>query len=313
MLNRRQIMAVTLMVLVAAISVAQQPSLSIQYENKQIYIPGSDVMVKFTVRNDSPETYRFKLAENRIFNVEFDVRSLSNVPLEPAAEFTVERTSNQQIYYRDVALQPEEEFSFTENLGDFIAIDDSGVFVVRAYFYPGLIGNPGSAVLSNALSLSIRPPLSESELTMADIDDRTGEILTRESLPPDQIVAYTIDGLQDGAWNRYFLYVDLEGLYRSNPNRERSLLRLSEEAQRRAIDQFRTTLTDALQEPELTAIPSSYELVRTSYDQQEATVIMDLRFRNPRFTEIKRYTYFLHKRDSVWYIYDYAVTNLGTE
>ena len=131
-------------------------------------------------------------------------------------------------------------------------------------------------------------------------------------MPPDQVVGYTVEGLQDGAWNRYFLYIDLEGLFLSNPNRARTYRQLSDEERRDRLAQFKTDLEDALQEPELSAVPTSIEMVRTTYNTEEATVIMDQSYRYATFTEVKRYSYFLRRRDGVWYIYDYAVTNLGS-
>jgi hypothetical protein len=299
---------------VAATALAQDIEVSIRYEDKRIYVPNSQVFVKFTVRNESGGTYRFKLAENRMFNVDFDVRTLANVPLPLAAQFTTERTSNQQLYYRDVSLEPGEEFSFVEDLRDYVVLDRTGVYVVRANFYPNLVGGePGALVQSNNLSLTIHPDLTQEESVAAMIDDRTGEVLSREALPPDEIVAYTITALQEGAWNRYFLYVDLEGLFVSNAARARSYSRLSDEAREARLVEFQSELESALVDPELSAVPTTFEMVRTTYDNDEATVIMDEEFRYPTYSEIKRYTYFLRRRDRVWYIYDYAVTNLGTE
>lgn len=302
------------MLCIAGAAVAQDIGVSIRYEDKRIYVPDSQIFVKFTVRNDSGETYRFKLAENRMFNVDFDVRTLANVPLEPAPQFTTERTSNQQLYYRDVALEAGEEFSFVEDLSDYAVINRPGVYVVRAHFYPALVGaEPGRMLMSNTLSLTIHPDLSREERVAAGIDDRTGEILGREALPPDEVVEYLITALQDQAWNRYFLYVDLEGLLLSNSARARAYSRLSDEARQSRLAEFRRELQSALVDPQLSAVPTDYRMVRTTYDPDEATVIMDLEFRYPTYSEMKRYTYFLRRRDGVWYIYDYAVTNLGTE
>ena len=150
---------------------AQDIAFSIRYQDKQIYVPGSEVLVKFTILNNRSTTYRFRIAENRMFNVEFDVRTLSNVPVEPAAHFTTERTSNQQLYYRDVALEPGEEFSFTEDLSDYVHLRNSGIFVVSARFYPDLVGGGDTgdeaAFTSNSLSMTIRPDLTTDERVSA--------------------------------------------------------------------------------------------------------------------------------------------------
>lgn len=302
-----------LICIVGAVGLAQTARVTIAYEDKQIYVPGSAVLVKFTIRNESAETYRFKLAQNRVFSVDLEVRTLANQPLPPARQFTTQRTSNQQLFYRDVALEPGEEFSFVEDLSDYVALDRTGVFVVTARFYPELVNGDPVVTAGNSLSLTIQPDLREVDAAQARIDEQTGRILQRQALPPDEIVAYTIRALQAGAWNRYFLYLDLEGLLLSSPERARSYRRLSEPDQRARLALFSEQLQEQLEVPELSAVPTSFEMVRTTYDNEEATVVMDLRFVRPTFTEIRRYTYFLRRRDSVWYIYDYAVTNLGTE
>jgi hypothetical protein len=311
------LLLITFSAVLSSADTAQDIEFSIRYQDKQIYVPGSDVLVKFTILNNRSTTYRFRIAENRMFNVEFDVRTLSNVPVEPAAHFTTERTSNQQLYYRDVALEPGEEFSFTENLSEYVQIISSGIFVVNARFYPDLVrGNDADMsgpFSSNGLSLTIRPGLAADERVAAQLDDRTGEILTRAALPPDEVVAYVITALQDGAWNRYFLYMDIEGLLQSDSARARSYARLSDPDRQVRLDAFADELRTSLVDPLISAIPTDFTMVRTTYDPDEATVLVDEEFRFPTYSETKRYTYFLRRRDRVWYIYDYAVTNLGTE
>ena len=309
-----QLLITVLLIGIGATLGAQEFEVSIRYEDKQIYVPGDDVFIKFTIQNEHASTYRFRIAENRMFNVDFDVRTLANVPLEPAPHFTTERTSNQQLYYRDVVLEPGEEFSFTENLTHYVRITDPGIYVISARFHPDLVGSADRMfVVSNTLSLTVRPDMTAEEELAAIIDDRTGDLLAREALPPDEVVAYTIEALQDGAWNRYFLYVDLEGLLQSDARRARAYARLSDEARRDRISEFADELRGALVDPDVSAVPTSFEFVRTSYDPDEATVLVDETFQFPTYAEIKRYTYFLRRRDRVWYIYDYAVTNLGTE
>lgn len=305
---------VVLFLIMAGAVAAQDIEVSIRYQDKQIYVPGSEILVKFTIQNERGTTYRFRMAENRMFNVEFDVRTLTNVPLEPAPHFTTERTSNQQLYYRDVSLEPGEEFAFVENLSDYVQITDPGIFVMTARFYPDLVaGGSATAIASNTLSMTIRPDLTESERVLAHLDERTGELLTRESLPPDEVVDYTIRALQNGAWNRYFLYMDIEGLLQSDSARARSYARLADQDRQIRLDAFSDELQTSLVDPQISAVPTTFLMVRTTYDPGEATVIVDEEFRFPTYSETKRYIYFLRRRDSVWYIYDYAVTNLGTE
>ena len=59
-------------------------------------------------------------------------------------------------------------------------------------------------------------------------------------------------------------------------------------------------------------VPSSFEILKTSYTQNEATVVVDEEFIFPDYTEFKKYTFYLHRYGAVWTIYNYEVRNLGT-
>jgi hypothetical protein len=311
--SRRTALFIVLVSMTHVALVAQSVSLSVAYEDKAIYVPGSDVLISFTIRNESGGTFRFKLAENRMFSVDLDVRTLANQALPPARQFAAQRTSSQQLFYRDVSLEPGEAFSFVENLRDYVDLSDTGVFVVHARFYPALIAGNSVLRAQNSLSLTIQPDLRSDELIRARINADTGEILGRAALPPDETVDYVLQALQRGSWNRFFLYIDMEGLLLSDPVRSRAYRRMSHPEQRERLAHYAVELERRLEDPDLSAAPTDYRLVRTTYDSNEATVIKDLRFVHPRFTEVKRYTYFLRRTDRVWYIYDYAVMNLGTE
>lgn len=298
----------------SAVGFAQDVDLSIRYYDKSIYFPEDDIIVKMMIRNESPETYRFRLAENRMFNVNFDVRTLANMQLDASEEFSRERASNQQVFYREVSLAPGEEYAFTENLADYVDIPGAGMYVVQARFFPELVtGGESAALSSDRLMLSVRPPATGMEAAEAAIDEETGEILRREDLPPDEVVDYTLSARQRGQWDRFFLYLDVESLLRANPARERRYLRLSEEERRREVAEFRRQLRQQTVEDTINVIPDEYEIVRTSYTPTEGRVVALLRFRYDAFTEIKEYTYFLRRENDYWEIYDYNVTNVGTE
>jgi hypothetical protein len=299
--------------IVLGVSSVFSQELHIGYQDKSIYVPGSEILVRMTIRNTTGETFRFKLAQNRMFNINFTVSTLQNQPLPPAPQFITERTTNQQLFYRDVALEPGEEFSFVEDLSTFVSLRDSGVYRIEAIFFPELFTGAPQLRASNTLSLTVRPPLHAEASIQARIDEQTMTILQAQDLPPDQVVEFVLNALQQGAWNRYFLYTDVEGLLLSDPARARAYRRLSAQDRGDRLAEFRVQVEQQIVEPELSAVPSDYQMVRTTYSPEEATVVMDLRFSYPSFTEIKRYTYSLRRSDGVWYIFDYGVTNLGAE
>jgi hypothetical protein len=306
---------------------AQSVDLSIRFFDTQVYFPDSEIRIQLTIRNDSPDPFRFRLAEDRVFNIDFDVRTLSNRRLDASSQFINARTSNQRVFYREVTLQPGAEYGFVEDLGDYVSITEPGVYVVTATFHPELVdadgtasavngdgvGTAGGEIGSQRLMLSIRPqPATVEEQAQASVDSRTADILRREDIAPDEVVRRTIQARQQGEWNRFFLYLNVESLLRANPARERAYLRLSEAERREELAEFREELRAQRIDEAINAIPDSFEILQTSYTPREGEVIANLRFQEEGFTAVRQYSYFLRRDDQTWEIYDYTVTNLGT-
>ncbi len=292
---------------------------SIRYFNQSVYFPHSDIDVKVTITNNSPETYRFRMADDRIFNLDFDVRTLTNAALDTTENLSIRRLTAQPVYFRDVTLEPGEELSFVENLQHYVEIPRPGMYVVNAAFYPELIQRSGmqrtpSRLDSNRLSLSVRPsPRNLDEAVQARLDYETGEVLRRTARSPDEVVAYTIEALMRGQWDRFFLYLNLEQILRTSPVRERRFVQLSQQEQQREIQRFRNQLMQGAVDEDIAAVPQRYDILRTTYERQSGRVIADLRFVAEGFTEIRRYTYHLQKRDDIWEIVRYDVNIAGTE
>ena len=64
---------------------------------------------------------------------------------------------------------------------------------------------------------------------------------------------------------------------------------------------------------DIVAIPESFEIERTVYSKTEGTVTVTQWFKYSTFKEKKSYVYKVRQREGIWQIYDYTVTNLGTE
>jgi hypothetical protein len=286
----------------------------IRFFDKKLYYIDSPVMLKIEITNNTPNTFRFELADNRIFNIDFEVRTLSNRPLPRSEKLNTERTSNQQVFFRDVTLGPMEQFSFYEDLSNYIQIDEPGAYIVQAIFYPDLI-TPGvrtDTYRSNRLNLSIRP--GERDMTLPVYEDTTEMArLKKKSLPPDEVVEHTIHARQQSNWEQFFLYLDIENLLKNDPARRRSYLRLNEEGMRRMEQEYMEALKNEQVDGDIVVIPEEFEIIKTEYTPEEAEVIVIEKFQYPGYKEVKEYTYFLKKRDNVWFIYDYDVRNLGTE
>ena len=286
---------------------------AIRFYNKEIYFPDSRILIKAEIINNSAETYRYKVSPDRVFNIEFGVRTLANESLDPAPEFIIARNSDQAIFYREYSLEPGERFGFVEELGDFITISAPGEYVVHAHFFSELFNAmAGDVMKSNLLSLSVLPGNARSGVQ--DIIDReTGLVLTQLALPPDEVVIYMLNARQRSQWEKFFLYLDVEGLYLQNPENERRYMRLSDEERRASVKRFAEALRSEATEDDFLLIPSEFDIQKTSYTRNEATVLVLEKFQYQNYTEVKQFTYYLSRKDMAWTVYRYDVKNLGTE
>jgi hypothetical protein len=298
---------------------AAEVDFSIRYFDKRVYhISGAErepIFIQVTIANNSPSTFRFKLAEERAFSVDFEIRTVSNRIVESAPGLIMKRTSNQQVFFREVAVESGESFSFVEDLRNYSALTESGSFIVWAKMYPELYRESGVPSLeSNRLALSLRPPAIPGPGGIPlDMDTETNAILVRERLPPDEVVEYTLSARQKGQWEKFFLYLDVEAMIIRDGVRGRQWLAESEEGRRRMIARYREELRGERVDGDIAAIPMTFTVERTTYNAEEGTVTVLEKFKAGDYIERKRYIYDLRHIDDYWIIVDYSVLNLGTE
>jgi hypothetical protein len=128
------------------------------YDRRIYYLESDPIYVQITITNNSPHPYRFKLADDRAFSVDFDIRTMANRLLPAADSLTRKRTVNSHVFFREVTIETGESFSFMEDLRDYVSFSQPGSFRVRARVYPELIRSTATpAIESNYLSLNIRP------------------------------------------------------------------------------------------------------------------------------------------------------------
>jgi len=307
---------------------AGEVDVAIRYFDKRVYYAGmatGPIFIQITVSNRGTSTYRFKLADERAFSVDFDVRTMTNRSAEATEILTRKRTQDQPVFFREVAIESGESLSFTEDLRDYVRLDSAGSFVLQATLYPELYRPSGApsnptktaavpALPSNRLTLSLRPaPLVEAGAIPVALDVETGAILARENLPPDAVIDFMLSARQKGQWEKFFLYLDLETMLVRDGARKRMWLAESEEGRQRMIQRYRDELKLAIVDGDIATIPVEFKIERTSYGAEEGTVTAMEKFRYGTYVERKRYTYYLKRRDDVWTVYDYMVINLGTE
>ncbi len=288
-------------------------SVSIRFFDRELYFTDSRVNVHTTILNDTADTVTFRLADERVFSMDFEVRTTTNRPVMTSPQFTTERRTN-QVFYREVALEPGEELSFVEPLNDYVDLADPGSYLVTARFYPELFSSPTqSFVRSNTLTLAIRPGVSTAEqVREAEIDLAREETLRRQDIPPDEVIRSILDARIRENWPGFFLYLDLESLYRQSASRERRFLALSEQERLNELEEFRRQLREGELDEDIITLPSEYEILETSYSPTMGEVVVRQVFEYPGFTEIKRYRYDLERRGGYWRVTGYTVVNLET-
>jgi hypothetical protein len=290
---------------------------NIKFYDRTIYFAGNaadnPVYVQVTVKNNGPDTLRFKLADDRVFSLDFVARTVRNSLLQQTASLVRKRTAHQTVYFREIALESGESYSFTENLKEYLDISDPSVYYLEARFYPELYKPRETLVASNQLTLEVRPTPSVAAANPLPIDTDTLDILRPESISPDRVVAQTITARQRSQWDRYFLYMDVEAMLQKDPNRNRKYRASSTEERRRQVNTYKADLMQTRIDQDIVAVPNQFQVERTIYSQDEGTVTVLEWFRYDTYTEKKRYTYYVRQRDDIWRIYNYIVENLGTE
>jgi hypothetical protein len=217
------------------------------------------------------------------------------------------------VYFREIALESGEGYSFVENLKDFLTINEPSIYYLDLQFYPELYKSKSTALVSNRLTLEIKPSTTVASSTALPIKTETMEVLTPEAISPDHVVEQTILARQQGHWDQYFLYMDLEQMLMKDPVRNRTYRSSSAAERVRMLANYKADLMQTRIDREIVAIPQRFSMERTIYSQTEGTVAVLEWFPYDAFTEKKRYTYYVRQRDGIWQIYDYGVENLGTE
>ena len=289
---------------------------SIKYYNRTVYYPGNaddfPIFVHISVKNNGTETLRFKLADDRAFSMDFNAYTVKNKRLEQTESLIEKRTTNQTVYFREIAIEQGEEYSFVENVKNFLKIDEPSVYYLELQFYPELYKSKYLSIKSKRLTLEVRPAPS-SAADVLPVKETSVELLKPLDLSPDKVVEQTIIARQKSLWDQYFLYMDVESLLQKNPSLKKKYITVSAEERTRMLTSFKTDLMQSRIENDIVSVPESFQIEKTTYTPSEGQVVVTEWFKYPNFSEKKRYTYKVRQREGIWQIYDYTVVNLGTE
>ena len=271
------------------------------------------VFIHITVRNTGTDTLRFKLADDRMFSIDFNAYTIKNERLSQTETLVRKRTTNQTVYFREIALEAGEEYSFVENLKEYLTVANPSVYYVDLTFYPELYRFRDERITSNRLTLEVRPTPSAASSSSIPVEAGTVRILQPEAIPPDQVVERTIVARQKSLWDQYFLYMDVEAMLERTPSQKRRYRAASADERERMIDAYKSDLMQSRIDGDIVAVPERFQIEKTVYSKTEGSVVVTEWFNNRTYYEKKSYTYRLRQREGVWQIYDYTVVNLGTE
>lgn len=294
--------------------------ISIRFFDRMVYYPGNSpsepIQVQITITNDETETLRFKLADQHFFSLDFSAVNTRNKMLEHTEDWSRKRNTNQQIFFREISLEPGEAYSFTENVKNYLSIDIPGMYILDCAFYPELkrlSGDSEPSVKSNRLTLEIKPSPGAAAVKLLPVSPKTGEVLQAQPIPPDQVITYMLTARQKSLWEQFFLYMDLDSMLSRDPSRSRRFRAESEAGRAQLRENYKSELSQTKIDTEISTIPVDFKIERTSYTEMEGTVTVLEWFNYKDFSEKKRFTYLLSARDGIWRVYDYTVDNLGTE
>jgi len=292
-------------------------SVSIKYFDRTVYYPNetdsNPVNVHITIKNNGNETLRFKLADDRAFSADFNVFTVKNNKLPQTESLVEKRTTNTTVYFREISLEKGEEYSFVENLKEYVQVTDASVYYVELLFYPELYKSKYYSIKSNRLTLEVHPSPSAASSNFVPVKNKSVEIIHPEDISPDKVVEQTIIARQKSLWDQYFLYMDVSSLMQRNASLKRKYISVSADERLKMEETYKADLMAARLDNDIIAVPEKFQIERTTYTPTEGTVTVIEWFKYPNFYEKKSYTYKVRQREGIWQIYDYIVVNLGTE
>ena len=176
---------------------------AIRFYDRRVYYPGNDgtepIFVKISITNKGSHPLRFKLANDRMFSIDFSVLNTKNKNLAHTEPWIRKRNTDQQIYFREITIETGETYAFVENVKDYITIESPGAYILSANFYPELkrlSDSSESHISSNRLGLEIKPSPSAAALGAVPIASVSREILQPQPISPDKVISYMLTARQ---------------------------------------------------------------------------------------------------------------------
>ncbi len=290
---------------------------SVDYYERQRFTPSDNIRLEVTLFNEKSDIESFYLSDNKIFNLEFEVKNEYSSRLPSSQSYLNAFSNSRNTYYRQIDLYPNEKYSFSVNLNDFVNLTDPGVYVISTTFFTSLIAKSNAVSLSfnteklNAvqdLVLTVFPNSNEaSSDLLSTLEQQRNLLLKQADFSPDQIIDYMLKAKQARDWDKYFLYQDTEALMLKNADLNRQYKLSSPQTQQLMLTQFKDSIRKEVASNGREYIPTNYVIAKTSYTNTEAQVIVNADFQIMDYSESRRYTYTLSKILGIWEIVDIDV------
>jgi len=281
----------------------------IRLEDVRPYYPHSEVPILVTLTNRGQEPLLMHMAQVRQRNIRFFSILQTGTMLpgmrQESDEFLIHQ-SQREIFLQPLILNAGESFSFRGDLKQWLNLAAPGLYEVYGLFVPDP-RRPEVVNQSNRLTLLIRPVEDKDQEAIQVAQQRVQQVretvLTREALSPDEVIRRMLTARREQREGAFFLYINLEELYRRDPSRNNLFRRSSQENREKLLAEFRERLWK--QDPELVRIPSGWEIEKTEYDSQTARVRTLVWYRDVDFTARRRFVFVLSKKDRYWEVTDY--------
>lgn len=156
------------------LDIAGKVVVTARYYNKQVYYPNTPVLLKVSIRNNSPNDFVLQLADEPILNLDVRVKTLTNLTLQPSEAYFTRLSGSQPFVYRLMSLRPGEEYSFDFDIRQFVQIDNPGTYVVELDFIPSQLS------VTSRMRYESLP--SNPETTSTNWDERINSTLQGKSV-----------------------------------------------------------------------------------------------------------------------------------
>lgn len=285
--------------------------LKIQFANPKIFHEGDTILIEIKLYNTTEYEQSVLIAKDKKFSFDFEMKTMQNRAVLHSEDYSISFNRPQPVFNSQVRIGTDEGYSYVLKLNDFFELNTPGQYFIRCGFFPQLKMNSSkeNVLHSNYLTLNIRPRDIEQDFIREkqEIEQEKKLVITKR--PPDEVLKFMLDARMKGEWEKFFLYLDLERLIKSNNQFNYKFDKADKERQIELIEEYKSYLKQNIR-ADISFLPHKYEVVRTEYSEGRGKVEVIVYFKEFDYVEKKYYTYLLNKKENIWYIYNYEVMNL---